>query len=1249
MSSSVSVTTATVQLAAPAPGFSATSSSITLSWSAISNATSYSITQYAANGTTIISTISTANLTYTISALNPGTAFIFTVTAIGVGAYANSSPSLPLSYSTLSAVLAAPTGAALSSVTSNSFVVSFTGSSNATGYTVNVYSSSVAPGNLVASISNFVSGTSVSNLPASTLLVVTVTANGDGVHYTDSPASSSVSTTTAAAPLLPQTVSFYTSNAFTATTSTSTVAYTKSGTYTVYAKGSANGAITFSSLTTNVCTVVAATGVVTTVAAGSCVLSASAAGVAGYLSSATSATLSLTITPIAQTISYYTDGTFGTVNASNTASVTAPTGSSLANLGTYQLYARGSGTDVASAFATTTFSTSTSSICTVNSSSGFVTIVSVGTCLVSVYANAVGGYAQSGLVNFTLNVLGTTPTIAFYANSGFTGGAITTASAALGSGPYQAYAQSQSSGTLTYATTSLSSICTVNSTGAVTLVGAGVCNVTVSSGAVLTQGWLTSLTATLALTISTNLTANTITVTSTAPTNASVSGATYLATATVTSGTVSITTSGACTGSGTGSATITFNNGSGTCTVNFTNTSPAVGYATAAPTSQVFTVAPTATLPNTITVTSTNPGTAQAGTTYNASATVTSGTVSITTSGACTGSGTGSATITFVGPGTSCSVIFTNTGAAVDYVTASQVTQSVTVTLIANTITITSTAPTSPSAGTTYNATATVTSGTVSITTSGACTGSGTGSATITFVGPGTSCSVIFTNTGAAVDYVTASQVTQSVTVTLIANTITITSTAPTSPSAGTTYNAIATVTSGTVSITSSGACTGSGTGSATITFVGPGTSCTVSFANTGNAANYAVATTKTQAITIVLLTNTITPSTAPSTGSVGGTYSASGTTTSGGSVTIATSGGACTGSGTGSATVSFSAAGTCTVTLTSAATGNYAAATTVTQNIAVSGGGTFTITYSTNGGTGSVPTQAAKASGVTITVAFSPLPTRTNYTFVGWSQSATGSATYTLGGARTFVMPAANVTLYAIWGLTRTVTYNVNGGTGSVPAPASYGSGATVTVLFTPLPTRTGQVFAGWSTSTTGSALYTVIGTKTFVISANTTLNAVWVTSGTAFTVAFNGNGSMSGTMAIESFVVGTAKTLTTRTYNRTNYTFLGWATSTTGPVVYTNGQSITVTANLTLYAIWASNTVTVSFNASGGTGTMANQSFTYGASAKALSANAFAFTGLTFQGWATTAGGPVVYTNSQSLSLVSATTTLTLYAVWG
>jgi uncharacterized repeat protein (TIGR02543 family) len=1048
-------------------------------------------------------------------------------------------------------------------------------------------------------------------------------------------------------------VSFYTSNAYTSTTSASTVAYTKSGTYTVYAKGSANGAITFSSLTTSICTVVAATGVVTTVAAGSCVLTASAGGAAGYLASATSATLSLTITPIAQTVSYYTDGTYVTANGSNTASVTAPTGSSLANLGTYQLYARGSGTDVTNNFATTAFSTSTPSICSVNSSSGFVTILSVGTCLVSVYANPVGGYAQSGSVNFTLNVLGTTPTIAFYANSGFTGGAITTASAALGSGPYQANAQSQSSGTLTYATTSLSSICTVNPTGAVTLVGAGVCNVTVSSSAVLTQGWLASLTATLALTISTNLTANTITVTSTAPTNASVSGATYLATATVTSGTVSITTAGACTGSGTGSATITFNNGSGVCTVNFTNTSPAAGYATAAPTSQAFNVAATATLPNTITVTSTAPTNASvSGATYLATATVTSGTVSITTSGACTGSGTGSATITFNNGSGTCTVNFTNTSPAVGYATAAPTSQVFTVAPTAtlpNTITVTSTNPGTAQAGTTYNATATVTSGTVAITTSGACTGSGTGSATITFVGPGTSCSVIFTNTGAAVGYATASQVTQSVTVTLIANTITITSTAPTSPSAGTTYNATATVTSGTVSITTSGACTGSGTGSATITFAGPGTSCTVSFANTGNGANYAQATSKTQVITIVLLANTITPSTAPSSGTVGGTYSASGTATSGGSVTIATSGGACTGSGTGSATVSFSAAGTCTVTFTSAATGNYAAATTVTQNITVSGGSTFTITYNANGGQGSVPTQAAKAKGVTITVAFSPLPTRTNYTFVGWSQSSTGSATYTSGGVTTFVMPAANVTLYAIWGLTRTLTYNANDGSGSVPAPASYGSGATVTVSFTPQPTRTGRVFAGWSTSTTGSALYTAIGTKTFVITANTTLYAVWVTTGTAFTVTFNGNGSTSGAMATESFVAGTAKALTTRAYNRTNYTFLGWATSTTGPVVYTNGQSITVTANLTLYAVWAANTVTVTFNASGGTSTMANQTFTYGAPAKALSANAFVFTGLTFQGWATTAGGPVVYTDRQSVSLVSTTTTLTLYAVWG
>ena len=74
-----------------------------------------------------------------------------------------------------------------------------------------------------------------------------------------------------------------------------------------------------------------------------------------------------------------------------------------------------------------------------------------------------------------------------------------------------------------------------------------------------------------------------------------------------------------------------------------------------------------------------------------------------------------------------------------------------------------------------------------------------------------------------------------------------------------------------------------------------------------------------------------------------------------------------------------------------------------------------------------------------------------------------------------------------------------------------------------------------------------------------------------------------------------------------------------------------------------------TVNFNANGGTGSMANQSFTYGA-AKALTANAFTRTGYTFQGWATSANGGKVYSNKQSVSNLATTSgaVVNLYAVW-
>ena len=125
--------------------------------------------------------------------------------------------------------------------------------------------------------------------------------------------------------------------------------------------------------------------------------------------------------------------------------------------------------------------------------------------------------------------------------------------------------------------------------------------------------------------------------------------------------------------------------------------------------------------------------------------------------------------------------------------------------------------------------------------------------------------------------------------------------------------------------------------------------------------------------------------------------------------------------------------------------------------------------------------------------------------------------------------------------------------------------------------------------------------------------------------------------------------------------YAFTGWDTVSTAnlgashnPIV----QSTTITMpaeNLTLTATASktANTYTVVFNPNGGTGTMADQSFTYG-TAQNLTANSYTKSGYTFKGWATVTQGVVgtivTYTNGESVSNLTATNNgiVNLYAIW-
>lgn len=133
-----------------------------------------------------------------------------------------------------------------------------------------------------------------------------------------------------------------------------------------------------------------------------------------------------------------------------------------------------------------------------------------------------------------------------------------------------------------------------------------------------------------------------------------------------------------------------------------------------------------------------------------------------------------------------------------------------------------------------------------------------------------------------------------------------------------------------------------------------------------------------------------------------------------------------------------------------------------------------YTITYDANGGSGAPSAQTFEEGSRTLS---STVPTRSGYSFLGWSTSASAtSATYSAGGT---ISLTGDVTLYAVWkaelstvsasngtiGTSQNITitqqgssfsykhtlkYTVNGTTGTI-ASGLTGSSATITQAWTP------------------------------------------------------------------------------------------------------------------------------------------------------------------------------------------------------
>ena len=197
---------------------------------------------------------------------------------------------------------------------------------------------------------------------------------------------------------------------------------------------------------------------------------------------------------------------------------------------------------------------------------------------------------------------------------------------------------------------------------------------------------------------------------------------------------------------------------------------------------------------------------------------------------------------------------------------------------------------------------------------------------------------------------------------------------------------------------------------------------------------------------------------------------------------------------------------------------------------------------------------------------------TNTGKYFVGWNTKSDGTGVDRIPND-TFVMPAADVTLYAKWSdsPTYSITFNKNnvGATGSMGQQfITSGVSDTLTTCSLTVPAHT---FSGWATSAGGSVVYTD-GADYLMGVGNITLYAVW-TINPSYTISFDANGG-TGTISSQNIVSGATSNLTANSFTRSSYVFDGWATSAGGAVAYINNAEYTMGgANTTLYAVWLVN----------------------------------------------------------------------------
>ena len=230
-----------------------------------------------------------------------------------------------------------------------------------------------------------------------------------------------------------------------------------------------------------------------------------------------------------------------------------------------------------------------------------------------------------------------------------------------------------------------------------------------------------------------------------------------------------------------------------------------------------------------------------------------------------------------------------------------------------------------------------------------------------------------------------------------------------------------------------------------------------------------------------------------------------------------------------------------------------------------------YSVTY-TDGANGAVfadQTTSGLLSGLATPQFMGALPTRTGYVFAGWSTEPSSTVDPTAADelgrivyTALWEVDANNNGVADIYEATYTITYT-DGANGTVFADqvtSGLLSGFATPQFAGGTPTRTGYLFAGWSTEPAQTVTDDVIYTALWVADVNN--NGVADSEEPTYTITYTDgvNGAVFADQVTSGVLGGLAMPQFSGTPTREGYTFVGWSTE----------PAQTVSGDVTYTAIW-------------------------------------------------------------------------------